>query len=224
MDASDGHQSNATVPEHASGARNGRVGSLSRTPARTSTRSRLAHLSDEELLTLIRRPGAVEELFDRLGACAYGLAVRIVRDPSTAAEIVHESFLALRRSAVPPGAELGSTRRRLTTLVHRRAVSFVRTKTGSSNLGDPPDWLGGGPEFDNERALSLLRRLPEAQVRVIELAYLDAFTLGEIADELDAPIAVIKARMVAGLVGLREMLAEPSSSIKAHRSEARASS
>ncbi len=59
---------------------------------------------------------------------------------------------------------------------------------------------------------------------MIELAYFDSLTLREIADQLGEPSESIKARMGAGLVGLRHMLAEPSIPVTGHKAPAGTSS
>src|SRR5919198_197889 len=95
---------------------------------RASMARDLAHLSDEALVALAARMDdlALAELYDRFGHAAYGLALRIVRDPALAEDAVQEAFLTLWRSAsrfVPERAKASTW---ILTLVHRRAVDIVR--------------------------------------------------------------------------------------------------
>jgi hypothetical protein len=60
-----------------------------------------AHLSDEALLEAVGRADedALGELYDRFGRVAYGLALRVLRDPALAEDAVQEAFLQVWRAA-----------------------------------------------------------------------------------------------------------------------------
>jgi RNA polymerase sigma-70 factor (ECF subfamily) len=179
----------------------------------------LAHLSDEALVALVARAddGALAELYDRFGNVAYGLALRVVRDPALAEDAVQEAFLAIWRSAgrFVPGRAKASTW--LLTLVHRRAVDTVRREQPrraeplevapepSADVTEDEAWL----RLQRARVQEALRHLPDQQREALELAYYGGFTQSELADRLGEPLGTIKSRMFAGLAHLRELLAEP---------------
>jgi RNA polymerase sigma factor (sigma-70 family) len=178
----------------------------------------LAHLSDEALVALVARSddAALAELYDRFGRVAYGLALRIVRDPALAEDVVQEAFLAVWRSAGRFMAERGKARTWLLTLVHRRAVDLVRREElrraeplsaapeGATEAADDHAWLG----LQRAHVQEALKKLPDQQREAIELAYYGGFTQAELADRLGEPLGTIKSRMFAGLARLRDLLVE----------------
>jgi RNA polymerase sigma-70 factor, ECF subfamily len=178
----------------------------------------LAHLSDEALVALVARgdDGALGELYDRYGRVAYGVALRVVRDPALAEDAVQEAFVALWRTAgrfVPERARASTW---LLTLVHRRAVDAVRHEqrrrtepleqaAHASTAGADDDAL---LRFERERVQGALAQLPDAQREALELAYFGGFTQAELADRLGQPLGTIKSRMFSGLRRLAELLGE----------------
>lgn len=178
----------------------------------------LAHLSDEALVALVARADeeALAELYDRFGRAAYGLALRIVRDPALAEDAVQEGFLAVWRSAARFVAERAKASTWILTLIHRRAVDIVRREQPrrAEPLEAVPAEAGDDTEEEAWRRLrrtriqEALKRLPDKQREALELAYYGGFTQSELADRLGEPLGTIKSRMFSGLASLRELLAE----------------
>jgi RNA polymerase sigma-70 factor, ECF subfamily len=178
----------------------------------------LVHLSDEALVALVARgeEEGLAALYDRYDRTAYGLALRILRDPALAEDAVQEAFLSLWKTAgrfVPERARAGTW---ILTLVHRRAVDLVRREerrradpiesapeTADASAEEAP-WL----RLERERVQAALATLPDPQREAIELAYYGGFTQAELADRLGQPLGTIKSRMFAGLARLGELLRE----------------
>jgi len=189
----------------------------------------LAHLSDEALVALVARSDetALAELYERFGRVAYGLALRIVRDPSLAEDVVQEAFLSVWRSSGRFVAERAKASTWLLTLVHRRAVDLVRRE--EPRRGEPleqaPPATGNATEDEawlrlrRAQVQEALRRLPDQQREALELAYYGGFTQSELADRLGLPIGTIKSRMFTGLSRLRELLTETEDPWTTRRSE-----
>jgi RNA polymerase sigma-70 factor (ECF subfamily) len=178
----------------------------------------LAHLSDEALVALVARADeeALAELYDRFNRVAYGLALRIVRDPALAEDAVQEGFLAVWRSAARFVAERAKASTWILTLVHRRAVDLVRREQPrrTEPLESAPQQTGEATEEEawlrlrRARVQEALKRLPDKQREALELAYYGGFTQSELADRLGEPLGTIKSRMFSGLANLRDLLAE----------------
>jgi RNA polymerase sigma-70 factor (ECF subfamily) len=166
----------------------------------------LEHLSDEALLALVARAEepALAEVYDRFGAVAYGLALRVLRDEGLAQDAMQDAFLAVWRTAHTFAPERGAARTWILTLVHRRAVDLVRRE--ERRRGDPLDsapepesgertdeltWL----RFERERVQAALRQLPDKQREALELAYYGGFTQSQLAERLGEPLGTIKTRM-----------------------------
>jgi len=193
---------------------------LNRSPVRQRTGHDpdLAHLSDEALVALLARgdEGALAELYDRFGAVAYGLALRVIRDAALAEDAVQEAFLMVWRTASRFVAERAKARTWILTLVHRRAVDLVRREQTrrTDPLTDQPDHGGRTAEeeawlrLERARVQEALKRLPDQQREAIELAYYGGFTQSELADRLGEPLGTVKSRMFTWLSRLRDLLEE----------------
>jgi RNA polymerase sigma factor (sigma-70 family) len=178
----------------------------------------LAHLSDEALLTFVTRSdeAALAELYDRYARVAYGLALRIVRDPSLAQDAVQDAFLAAWRTAAAFDPMRGKVSTWLLTLVHRRAVDVVRREdrrragpledapVAASEATDEEAWVR-----EQRRAVQgALAQLPADQKEALELAYYGGLTQSELAARLGVPLGTVKSRMFTGLAKLRDLLGE----------------
>ncbi len=175
---------------------------------------------DEALLALAAREdeGALATLYDRYSRVAYGLALRIVRDPALAEDAVQEAFLTVWRTAGSFRADRAKPSTWILTLVHRRAVDLVRReerrRAAPLEPGDEPNAEGLAAdeeiELTDRRRLvqAALRQLPDEQREALELAYYGGLTQSELAERLAVPLGTIKSRMFTGLRRLRDLLAE----------------
>lgn len=183
-----------------------------------------ANLSDEALLALTASGDerALEAVYDRYGRCAYGLAYRLLRNATLAEDAVQEAFLGIWRSAATFMPERGSGRTWILTLAHRRTIDLLRheERRRSGSIYDTADPVGEDSHaVDCDRALrkhvqSALKRLPDDQRRVLELAYYAGFTQTEIAERLGEPLGTVKSRTFNGLTRLRALLADTASPVQ----------
>ena len=204
------------MPRHIQTAR--KESTLRVVPGGRESAGDLAHFSDEALLALVSRSddGALAELYDRYGRVAYGLALRILRDPSLAEDAVQEGFLAVWRSAGSFLAERAKPSTWILTLVHRRAVDLVRreerrrTSPPEAAAPESSESADQQAELRSRRRIvqEALRQLPADQREAIELAYYGGFTQSEIAERLGQPLGTVKSRMFTGLRHLRDLLAD----------------
>jgi len=176
----------------------------------------LEHLSDEALVALVARSdeAALAELYDRFGRPAYGLALRVLRDPSLAQDAVQEAFLAAWRTAASYDARRAKAGTWLLTIVHRRAVDLVRREHRRRGAPREDAPVPAGDATDEEawvreqrrEVQAALAQLPPDQREALELAYYGGLTQSELAERLGVPLGTIKSRMFAGLSKLRDLL------------------
>ncbi len=172
-----------------------------------------------ELLRLSGRgdEAAFAQLYDATSTRAYGLAVRVVRDPSQAEEVAQEAFLEIWRTASRFDAAKGSAVSWILTLVHRKAVDRVRSAEASTRRDTTyhqgSQWVEHDSTAEAVHATMEARRvrqamdsLTEVQREVLELAYFKGYTHTEVATMLDLPLGTAKTRIRDGLIRLRDTM------------------
>jgi RNA polymerase sigma-70 factor (ECF subfamily) len=174
-----------------------------------------------DLNALLVRVGRGDEeafaaLYDTLGPSVFGLARRVIRDPSRAEEIAQEVFIQIWQSATRFDPARGTAKSWLLTLAHRRAVDAVRHDQAATNRENKYDW-SSGPDFDeveetvtitleHEQVKRCLDGLTELQREAVNLAYYQGYTYAEVATALRANTATIKTRMRDGIIRLRDCM------------------
>src|SRR5712692_6057347 len=134
-----------------------------------------------------RDTSALAELFDRYGALAYGVALRVLRDPGRAEDAVQDAFMRLWHGASGFNPARGSLRGWVLAAVRNRAIDLVRGRPGRER-----DEL----------------ELPAEQRQAVLLAYFGGYTQLEIAGLTGVPLSTVKGRMRLALDKLASYLKE----------------
>ncbi len=160
---------------------------------------------------------AFAELYDATSARAYGLALRVVRDPAQAEEVCQEAYLEVWRTASRFDAARGSAVAWILTLVHRRAVDRVRSSEAARRRDTSYAEASGSIDHDATseaaeasleagRVRQAVQALTDVQREAVSLAYLGGYTHTEVATMLDLPLGTAKTRIRDGLIRLRDHL------------------
>ena len=175
-----------------------------------------------DLLASIARGdhAAFGQFYDAYAGLAFGLIRRILRDKEAAEEVLQEVFWQIWREAASFDPRRGGPEAWLVMRAKTRAIDKLRsirrkeqTFVAPVDEGSAP---GADPRADDpavaaaDRTLveGALARLPDAQRRVIELAFFGGMTQSEIAARLGEPIGTVKTRARLGLERLRGLLAD----------------
>lgn len=165
---------------------------------------------------------AFEQLYDRHSRIVYSVVLRILRQVSTAEEIVQEVFLQVWRNSAQYDASRGAFIPWLVTLARNRALDHLRLKserqrrleeTQEDQLAALPQ-ATATPHFEldldekrrAERVRALVSTLPAQQKRAIELAYFEGLTHSEIAAALQEPLGTVKSWIRNALLKLKQEL------------------
>jgi len=168
---------------------------------------------------LLRRDvGAFEQLYQRHSRIVYSLVLRILRQGSTAEEVVQDIFLHLWRNSAHYDANRGPFIPWLLTLARNRALDHLRLKSERQRRREDQTevlpQVAAAPQFEQaldekrrtDRVRSLITSLPVQQRRAVELAYFDGMSHSEIAAALKEPLGTVKSWIRNALLRMKEEL------------------
>lgn len=154
--------------------------------------------------------------YDGLSPVVYGVAFRVLRDASQAAEITQDVFLDLWRDAATFDPSRGTVFAWASTLTHRRAVDRVRSEQSRRGredraaLQEPLDLPGVDEQvvegFEALRVRDCLGTLTELERSSVEDAYYGGRSYREVAERAGAALSTVKSRIRSGLQRLRDCL------------------
>ena len=181
---------------------------------------RVDELSDAQLVTSIARYSevALAEAYRRHGGAVFGLAKRVLQNPTEAEDVTQEVFLRLWNQPDRFDSSRGSLRSFLLAQAHGRAVDAVRSSSSRRQREERDALRTAQAPYDMQREVwdlavadqvaQAMGELPEEERRAIELAYFDGRTYREVAQLLDQPEGTIKSRIRNGMRRMRAVLAE----------------
>ncbi len=196
--------------------------SVQRANTVAGTASRLGMGSDQTLQRLLGEiatgdRAAFRRLYDLEAGRLYGVALRIVRTPALAADVLQEAFLQIWQNAGRYEPSRGTVEGWLIGIVRLRAIDALRRSTREIATDDPT--LGDSPHLDPDQALEALNfdadarslqrclsELDNESRHCILLAYVEGYSQTEIAKRVGAPLGTVKSWARRGLIALRGCL------------------
>lgn len=183
-------------------------------------------VSDLDLLQRIaaRDDAALADLYDRHASLAYGVILRILRNPADADEVLQETFVRVWSRADTYDSRLGSPPAWLARIARNRAIDRLRARRVRRDISVEPALTPEGesqvPEPEHHEtpdvvvqhattsrtlraAMSLL---PAAQRELIEAAFFEGYTHHELSARFNVPLGTVKTRIRTGLTAMRGRL------------------
>jgi RNA polymerase sigma-70 factor, ECF subfamily len=169
---------------------------------------------DDLLLELVcsRNQQAMADLFDRYGGMVYSVALRVLKNPEQAEDVMQEIFFQLWRKPEAFTRERGSLGGWLLVVTRNRAIDFVRRRKPSDSPEDVVLHSKTNLASETERNLLMvkvrdhLNSLPPEQQQTLNMAYFEGLSHTEIAEQTGDPLGTVKSRIRQALIGLRKAL------------------
>jgi RNA polymerase sigma-70 factor, ECF subfamily len=166
---------------------------------------------DAALLALVQRGDeyAMVTLYDRYSKVVYSVALRVLRDPASAEDILQEVFMQIWRNPASFIATRGSLGGWLAVVSRNRSIDALRRKRPTESVDDmalASNYnLANEAERNNmmEKARGVIHKLPVEQRKTLEMAFFDGLTHSEIAEMTGDPLGTVKTRIRSALTTLR---------------------
>jgi RNA polymerase sigma-70 factor, ECF subfamily len=167
---------------------------------------------DAVLLGLVQRGDeyAMAALFDRYSKVVYSVALRVLRDPAAAEDVLQEIFMQIWRNPDGFVATRGSLGGWLAVVSRNRSIDALRRKRPMESVDDMS--LASNYNLANEaernslmeKARAVINLLPVEQRKTLEMAFFDGLTHSEIAEMTGDPLGTVKTRIRSALASLRK--------------------
>ena len=169
---------------------------------------------DNELLRRIRQgdQDAMAIIFKRYGGAVFSVALRILRDPSQAEDVMQEILFQLWRSSESFEHGRGSLGAWLVVVARNRSIDAIRRRKPTDSVEDvilaSPQNLASEAERNTmiAKVRSYMQSLPPEQQKSIELAFFEGLSHTEIAAKTGDPLGTVKTRIRLALLSLRKAL------------------
>lgn len=153
---------------------------------------------------------AMATLYDRYSRVVYSVALRVLRDPASAEDVLQEVFMQIWRNPDSFTAARGSLGGWLAIVARNRAIDALRRKRPTASVDDVA--LAAPGNFADEaerttlmdRARAVIVKLPREQRKTLEMAFFDGLTHSEIAEMTGDPLGTVKTRIRSALLTLRK--------------------
>jgi len=182
------------------------------------------HDGEPLLVDVIRRVASADqealgELYDATSPTVFGLVRRIVGDYSVAEEVTLDVYTQVWRLASAYSKEKGSPVTWLIMMARSRAIDHLRSRARHEKDQERPIEVAfdhSHPSPDPETAAisgnrrqivrDILANLEPEQFTMLQLAFFEGLSHGEIAVKTGIPLGTVKTRIRTGMMRMRELL------------------
>ena len=160
---------------------------------------------------------AFAEVYRLTSARLYPIALRLLRRPEAAEDVLQEAYVLIWRKAAQFHPGRGRPLPWMAAIVRNRAIDRLRAQARepqdpaqwddmAEGLADPAASASAAAAPDSVAVRGCLERLQENQRQAILLAYYGGLTHEERAARLEAPLGTVKSWVRRGLLQLKDCL------------------
>lgn len=151
--------------------------------------------------------------FERHSRLVYSIALRVLRDPAQAEDVLQETFMQVWTRPLAFNPARGNISSFLAVMVRNRSVDVLRRRKPNDAIDDLQ--IASAQNLANEtehrilldRVREVVSELPTEQQTALSLAFFDGLTHSEIASQTNQPLGTVKTRIRAALQRLERTLA-----------------
>jgi RNA polymerase sigma-70 factor (ECF subfamily) len=168
--------------------------------------------SDAELMERVcaNDQMAMAEVFDRYGSLVYSVALRVLRDPAQAEDVMQEIFFQVWKSPQSFVQVKGSLGAWLAVVARNRAIDSLRRRKPTDSVEEVvlPAATNLASEVERnsmmDKVRAVLKGLPPEQQKTVELAFFEGMSHSEIAAKTGDALGTVKTRIRSALISLRK--------------------
>lgn len=156
---------------------------------------------------------AFRQLFQLYAPRVKSYMMRQGADANTAEELAQETLLTVWRKAALYSGEKGSATTWIFTIARNLRIDRLRREVPWQELPEGHEETPSGDILPDEAVSEVERRdrvqramaeLPDDQLEVVNLSYVDGLSHSEIAEKLSLPLGTVKSRMRLAYQKIRE--------------------
>jgi RNA polymerase sigma-70 factor (ECF subfamily) len=164
-------------------------------------------------VALHRDVDAFRQLYQTYAPRVKSYMMRQGADPNTAEELAQETLLTVWRKAGLYSGEKGSATTWIFTIARNLRIDRLRREVPWQELPEGHDETASSDVLPDEAVSEVERRdrvqtamsgLPDDQLEVVTLSYVDGLSHSEIAEKLNLPLGTVKSRMRLAYQKIRE--------------------
>lgn len=176
--------------------------------------ARAASADDDRLLDRVRARDqqAMTDLFDRYGRMVYSVALRVLKDPGNAEDVMQDVFFNLWENPRAYISTRGSLGAWLLVVARNRSIDALRRRKPSESVDEVvlPAKTNLASEAETntlmEKVRVVMSALPPDQQKSLQLAFFEGLSHSEIAAHTGDPLGTVKTRIRTALISVRKAI------------------